>query len=105
MCFISGIRDFILVHDRHLLKGLFACGLTAWLALPVIGVLAGHRFVAHDVLDAFSVALTILGWLAYSRLRRRFVRAMVAFTLTTPAYLAAQAPPPMEIWRDHRVRS
>ena len=68
MCFIGGIRDFILVRDRHLLKGLFACGLRAWLALPVMGVPGGHRFVAHEVLDAFSVVLTILGWsLAYSR--------------------------------------
>ena len=63
-----------------------------------MGLPGGHRFVAHEVLDAFSVMLTILGWsLAYSRTRRRFVQAVVAFTLTTPSYLAAQAPPPMEI--------
>ena len=95
--FIGGIRNFILIRDRHLLR-LIAFGLTAWLALPVMGLPGGHRFVAHEVLDAFSVVLTILGWsLAYSRTRRRFVQAVVAFTLTTPSYLAAQAPPPMEI--------
>jgi len=97
MCFIGGIRNFILIRDRHLLR-LIAFGLTAWLALPVMGLLAGHRFVAHEVLDAFSVVLTILGWsLAYSRTRRRLMRAMLAFALTTPSYLAAQAPPSMEI--------
>src|SRR3989304_1203886 len=35
MCFVGGIRDFILVRDTYLLRGLFAFGLTAWLAFPL----------------------------------------------------------------------
>ena len=61
MCFIGGIRDFILVRDSYLLKGLIAFGLTAWLAFPVIGLLAGRRPAALGASDALSVVLTVIG--------------------------------------------
>ena len=40
MCFVGGIRDFILVRDAYLLKGLIAFGLTAWIAFPLVGLVA-----------------------------------------------------------------
>ena len=61
MCFVGGIRDFILVRDTELLKGLIAFGLTAWLAFPLAGVIIGSGFGPSGVSDAVSVLATILG--------------------------------------------
>lgn len=61
MCFIGGIRDFILVRDTYLLKGLIAFGLTAWLAFPVIGLVSGGRPGPFGASDALTVALTVAG--------------------------------------------
>ena len=36
MCFIAGLRDFILVRDRELLKGLFSFLATIWLLSSVL---------------------------------------------------------------------
>ena len=41
MCFVGGIRDFILVRDTFLLKGLIAFGLVAWIAFPLSGLMGG----------------------------------------------------------------
>jgi uncharacterized membrane protein YedE/YeeE len=61
MCFVGGIRDFILVRDAYLLKGLVAFGLTAWLAFPLIGLVVGTRPGPFAAADAYTVVLTILG--------------------------------------------
>jgi hypothetical protein len=61
MCFVGGIRDFILVRDTFLLKGVIAFGLTAWLAFPVVGFLAGTRVAASTGSDMVTVALTVIG--------------------------------------------
>ena len=61
MCFIGGIRDFILVRDTYLLKGLIAFGLTAWLAFPVVGLIVGARPGPFGVSDALMELLTIIG--------------------------------------------
>ena len=37
MCFIGGLRDFILVRDKELLKGVAAFFVTAWLAFSAAG--------------------------------------------------------------------
>jgi len=37
MCFIGGLRDFILVRDNELLKGVIAFFVTAWLAFSIAG--------------------------------------------------------------------
>ncbi len=37
MCFIGGLRDFMLVRDKELLKGVAAFFVTAWLAFSVAG--------------------------------------------------------------------
>lgn len=41
MCFVGGIRDFILVRDTFLLKGLIAFGLVAWIAFPLSTLVGG----------------------------------------------------------------
>jgi uncharacterized membrane protein YedE/YeeE len=61
MCFVGGIRDFILVRDTYLLRGLIAFGLTAWLAFPLAGLVAGVHPGPSGVSDAITVALTIVG--------------------------------------------
>ncbi len=63
MCFVGGIRDFILVRDTYLLKGLVAFGLTAWIAFPLAALLTGTPRTAYGAPDAVTVALTVLaGW-------------------------------------------
>jgi uncharacterized membrane protein YedE/YeeE len=61
MCFIGGIRDFILVRDTYLLRGLIAFGLTAWLAFPLTGFVVGTRPGPFGISDAVTVVLTIVG--------------------------------------------
>jgi uncharacterized protein len=39
ICFIGGLRDFVLVRDTDLLKGAVAFFITAWLAFSVAGAL------------------------------------------------------------------
>jgi uncharacterized membrane protein YedE/YeeE len=63
MCFIGGIRDFILVRDTYLLKGLIAFGLAAWLGFPLASLLAGRRPGPFAASDAVTVALTVFGGL------------------------------------------
>ena len=61
MCFVGGIRDFILVRDVYLLKGMVAFGLTAWLAFSLAGLigLAPPRLIG--ISDMLTVSLTIIG--------------------------------------------
>jgi hypothetical protein len=61
MCFVGGIRDFILVRDTALLKGLIAFGLTAWMMFPVASLLVGAAPVPFGAADVVTAALTVLG--------------------------------------------
>jgi uncharacterized protein len=61
MCFVGGIRDFILVRDTYLLKGLIAFGLTAWVAFSLAGLVGVVGRGPSGVSDAVTVALTIAG--------------------------------------------
>jgi uncharacterized membrane protein YedE/YeeE len=61
MCFVGGIRDFILVRDAYLLKGLVAFGLTAWIIFPLVGVLFGVRPGPFGAPDLITVSFTVLG--------------------------------------------
>jgi uncharacterized membrane protein YedE/YeeE len=61
MCFVGGIRDFILVRDTSLLRGLIAFGITAWLAFPLAGLLTGASPPPFASSDVVTVVLTILG--------------------------------------------
>jgi hypothetical protein len=61
MCFVGGVRDFILVRDTYLLRGLVAFGVTAWLAFPLAGLVAGVHPGPSGASDAVTVALAIAG--------------------------------------------
>ena len=61
MCFVGGIRDFVLVRDTYLLRGLIAFGLTAWLAFPLAALVGGARSGSFGLSDVVTVVFTILG--------------------------------------------
>lgn len=61
LCFVGGIRDFILIRDTYLLKGLAAFGVTAWVAFPLAGLAVGARSGAFELTDAVAAALTLVG--------------------------------------------
>lgn len=63
MCFVGGIRDYILVRDSELLKGLVAFGLTAWIAFPLFALLTGRTRVPFAPADAITFILTVIGGL------------------------------------------
>ncbi len=63
MCFVAGIRDFILVRDTFLLKGLISFLAVAWIAFPVSGLVGGTHVGEFGRPDLVSVALTALGGL------------------------------------------
>lgn len=61
MCFVGGIRDWILVRDTFLLKGLVAFALVAWVLFPVSALLGGDAVggFARPVLQ--TVLFTVAG--------------------------------------------
>src|SRR5262249_60102882 len=61
MCFVGGIRDFVLVRDTYLLRGLIAFGLTAWLAFPLAGLVIGSHPLPFNSSDITAVLFTIIG--------------------------------------------
>ena len=61
LCFVGGIRDFILVRDTYLLKGLIAFALTSWIAFSLVALITGTPLKPFRNPDAVTVALTLLG--------------------------------------------
>jgi uncharacterized protein len=61
MCFVGGIRDFMLVRDGYLLRGLIAFGLTAWLAFPLMTAIGGARVGPFGAPDVVTILLTACG--------------------------------------------
>jgi uncharacterized protein len=61
MCFVGGVRDFILVRDTNLLRGLAAFGLTAWIAYPLASMAFGSRPGPFVGFDPMTVAFTVFG--------------------------------------------
>src|SRR5438034_8832879 len=61
MCFVGGIRDFLLVRDTYLLRGLIAFGLTAWVAFPLASLVLHSNISPFAQADAVTVVLTIAG--------------------------------------------
>jgi uncharacterized membrane protein YedE/YeeE len=59
LCFIGGLRDYILVRDTALLKGLVAFGLTAWIGFPLASLLTGSGPGPFAAADGATVALTV----------------------------------------------
>ena len=61
MCFVGGIRDFVLVRDTYLLRGLIAFALTVWLAFPLASLIVGLRLVSAIGSDVVAVLFAIIG--------------------------------------------
>jgi hypothetical protein len=61
MCFVGGIRDFMLVRDGYLLRGLVAFGLTAWVAFPLVTAIGGSAVGPFGAPDVVTAMLTVLG--------------------------------------------
>jgi len=61
MCFIGGIRDFLLVRDGYLLRGLIAFGLTAWLAFPLMTAIGEAGTGPFGTPDVATAILTVIG--------------------------------------------
>ncbi len=52
MCFIGGFRDYLLVRDKALIKGVLAFFLSAWLCLEAAAALKGGAATPQPALDA-----------------------------------------------------
>jgi len=61
MCFIGGIRDWILVRDTFLLKGLVAFVLVGWVLFPAFAALGGAAVPEFGRPGLRVVLLTIAG--------------------------------------------
>lgn len=61
MCFVGGIRDFILVRDTFLLKGLISFGLVAWIAFPLFALMGGEAVGDFGSPTFVAIVLAIVG--------------------------------------------
>ncbi len=61
MCFVGGLRDFLLVRDTALLKGLFAFALVAWVAFPLARLVTGVALDTPLGTDIVTVLVTMAG--------------------------------------------
>ena len=61
MCFIGGIRDWILVRDTFLLKGLIAFGLVAWVLFPLFAAAGGAAVPEFGRPALRALLLTVAG--------------------------------------------
>ena len=61
MCFVGGIRDWILVRDTFLLKGLVAFLLVGWVAFPLSGLVGGQPIGDFGSPALITLALTAAG--------------------------------------------
>lgn len=61
MCFVGGIRDWILVRDTFLLKGLVAFALVAWVFFPVSALLGGADASGFAAPVLQTVLFTVAG--------------------------------------------
>lgn len=61
MCFVGGIRDWILVRDTFLLKGLIAFLLVGWVLFPVSEIFGGAPATGFAAPVLTTVLLTVAG--------------------------------------------
>lgn len=61
MCFVGGIRDYLLVRDTFLLKGLLSFFLVAWIAFPASSMIGGAAIGGFSTPVLSTVLITILG--------------------------------------------
>lgn len=70
MCFVGGLRDFLLVRDTELLRGLLAFAVTAWVgfsaagSLGLIGTPAANLGVGATAPADSSLVGRLEGWFA-----------------------------------------
>lgn len=63
MCFVGGIRDYLLARDTFLLKGLIAFGLVAWVAFPLFDVTGAAAGLSGDTSGIITLVFTVIGGL------------------------------------------
>lgn len=61
MCFVGAVRDFVLIRDTDLLKGVIAFVLVAWVAFPIAGLLGGARGAIGSAFAWRTLLLTTIG--------------------------------------------
>jgi len=61
MCFVGGIRDWIIVRDTFLLKGLVSFFLVAWIAFPTFEMLGGAGVSGFSAPVLETVVITLIG--------------------------------------------
>lgn len=61
MCFVGGIRDWILVRDTFLLKGLIAFLLVGWVTFPMSGLIGGEMLGDFGRPVLVTVMLAVVG--------------------------------------------
>jgi hypothetical protein len=61
MCFVGGIRDWILVRDTFLLKGLVAFIVVAWVGFPLAGLAGGAEIGSFGWPITSAIVLTVIG--------------------------------------------
>jgi uncharacterized membrane protein YedE/YeeE len=61
MCFVGGIRDWILVRDTFLLKGLIAFVVVTWIGFPLAAGAGGEPIGAWGWPIASAIVLTLIG--------------------------------------------
>lgn len=61
MCFVGGIRDWILVRDTFLLKGLVAFLLVGWVLFPLSAAVGGAPATGFASPVVTTVLLTVAG--------------------------------------------
>ena len=61
MCFVGGIRDWILVRDTFLLKGLIAFVLVSWVLFPLAPLVGGEALGSFGTPVTSAIVLTVVG--------------------------------------------
>ena len=61
ICFVGAIRDFLLIRDTYLLKGVVAFILVAWVAFPVSKLLGGATPLMAGAPALVPMVLTAIG--------------------------------------------
>lgn len=61
MCFVAGIRDWIIVRDTFLLKGMIAFLLVGWIAFPFSAVLGGQPVGAFATPVLVTTLFAVIG--------------------------------------------
>lgn len=61
LCFVGGLRDFVLLRRWGLLAPPVAFALTAWVAFPLLGWLGGGGVGPFGLPDEVTLALAVVG--------------------------------------------